>query len=145
MNQKFERDALVPELPGLIVLSHGPLAMGIVASAEMLYGREFENIAAFCLEPQDDPQAYCAAFTKAYEAMGQNAVFLLDLFGGTPCNLLMRHAHATGTRPAALAGVNLPTLLQAAVLREDLQPQELVCRLMQEAGESMVDVTSRMR
>ncbi len=56
----------------------------------MLFG-ESENIAAYSLEPGDDIDKYREAFVETINEFPEGSMILVDLFGGTPCNQVMRH------------------------------------------------------
>ena len=58
MIQKFKPDKIEKGLTGIIVLSHGPMAVGMLDSAAVILGNEVKNSAAFCLEANDDPEKY---------------------------------------------------------------------------------------
>ncbi|MDL2220262.1 PTS sugar transporter subunit IIA [Eubacteriales bacterium OttesenSCG-928-N14] len=133
------------QTPGILVLSHGPLAIALLESAELIYGGPIENAAAFTLEEDDEPGEYREAFMNAYHDMPAGSLILMDIFGGSPCNQLMIGAKREGLHVLAIAGINLPTLLNATFLRNTYEGESLVQKLVEEGQESMINVTERLR
>ena len=83
--KSFRSENMNPEVPGIILLSHGPFAVSLVETASMLFG-DAENIAAYSLEPGDDIDQYRESFVKTLNEFPEGTVIMVDLFGGTPCN-----------------------------------------------------------
>ena len=92
--KSFRSENMNPEVPGIILLSHGPFAVSLVETASMLFG-DAENIAAYSLEPGDDIDQYRESFVKTLNEFPEGTVIMVDLFGGTPCNQVMRHIQET--------------------------------------------------
>ena len=55
----------------------------------MVFG-ESENLAAFSFEEGDDADQYRMKVAETLERFPVGSVVMLDLFGGTPCNQMMR-------------------------------------------------------
>ena len=81
----YRQEKLNQDLPGIILLSHGPFAVSLVETAQMIFG-DSENIAAFSLEAGDDIDKYREAFVDMIEKFPKGSLIMVDLFGGTPCN-----------------------------------------------------------
>lgn len=121
---KFYKPEKVNEnIPGIILLSHGPFAVSLIETAQMLFG-ESENIAAFSLEPGDDIDNYRESFVKMINDFPKGSLIMVDLFGGTPCNQVMCHIQETGEPLEVVAGMNLPMLIQAVMARESMSGKE---------------------
>ena len=116
-------ESINKDLPGIILLSHGPFAVSLVDTAKMLFG-ESENLAAFSLEPGDDIDRYRKAFTEAIDEFPHGSLILVDLFGGTPCNQVMRHIQETGKPLEVVGGMNLPMLVNAVLSRESMSGKD---------------------
>lgn len=110
-------------LPGIILLSHGPFAVSLIDTAKMLFG-DVENLAAFSLEPGDDIDKYREAFVEAIQAFSEGSVIMVDLFGGTPCNQVMRYIQETEKPLDVVSGMNLPMLVNAVMARENMTGTE---------------------
>lgn len=119
----YRQEKMNKDLPGIILLSHGPFAVSLVKTAQMIFG-DSENIAAFSLEAGDDIDKYRGAFTEMIEAFPEGSLIMVDLFGGTPCNQVMRYIQETGKTLEVAAGMNLPMLINAVMSREELIGKE---------------------
>ena len=49
---------------------------------------------------------------------------MVDLFGGTPCNQVMRYVQETEKPLEVVAGMNLPMLVNAIMARESMSGKE---------------------
>jgi len=108
-------------LIGLVLVTHGRLAVELVAAMEHVVGAQTQ-VAAVCIGPDDDMERRRQDIMKAVESVnaGSGVVVLTDMFGGTPSNLaisIMENAPVE-----VIAGVNLPMLIKLASVRgsEDL-------------------------
>ena len=79
MQSYLKKEGIVPGLPGVILLSHGQLALGLRDAAEIVYG-ESANLAVFWLERGDDLDAFQEAFAQAYTAYKECPV-IVDMNG----------------------------------------------------------------
>jgi PTS system mannose-specific IIA component len=100
---------------GLVVVSHGQLAVELVNAARTIVG-EIPGVAAVSIGWSDDVSRGKEAIGRAIaEAGGGDVLVLTDMFGGTPTNLsllfLSEHVEV-------VTGVNLPMLIKATSLRE---------------------------
>lgn len=119
----YKTETVNQNLPGILLLSHGPFAVALVDTAKMLFG-ESENLAAFSLEPGDDIDQYRKAFTEVIDEFPQGSLILVDLFGGTPCNQVMRYIQETGKPLEVVGGMNLPMLVNAVMAREAMSGKD---------------------
>lgn len=74
----YKPEKVNKDLPGIILLSHGPFAVSLVDTAKMLFG-ESENIAAYSLEPGDDIDKYREAFVETINEFPEGSMILVDL------------------------------------------------------------------
>lgn len=126
---------------GLIVISHGRLAEELVAAAEHVVGPQ-QNIAAICIDPDDDMaqrRAEMAAAAARLDA-GDGVILLTDMFGGTPSNLAISIMERG--RVEVIAGVNLPMIIKLASLRAETGLDDAVV-MAQEAGRKYINIASR--
>lgn len=139
----FEKENIQPGVPGILLLSHGPLASAIVESAAMIIGEQ-PNLAAFGLEPCDALEDYINAVLEAYNAFGGDALILLDLFGGTPCNQITLAALRNHLDILALSGLSLPMVIEACTLRSDASGMELLRQVEEVTKIGVVNITEKM-
>lgn len=128
-------------VPGMILCSHGPLAIGLMQSMEMLAGVS-PNMAAFSLEPGDDVDAYRESIIAQYESYPEGTVIYVDLFGGSPCNQMMRYVQEKESVVEIVTGMNLPMILNAVLVRNNMKGNDLTLDSVQNGkeGVSRVDV-----
>lgn len=112
-----------PDVPGIILLSHGPFAVSLVETAGMLFG-DAENIAAYTLDPGDDIDHFRESFVETLNEFPEGTIIMVDLFGGTPCNQVMRYIQETEKPLEVVAGMNLPMLVNAIMARESMVGKE---------------------
>ena len=125
------------ETPGLLILSHGSLSIGLLNSMELICG-DFDNIVAFQLEEGDNPDEYQRAFVDYYEKMPDRSIFLIDLFGGTPFNKVMEYFLKNGREIRAVTGVNLGMLMEANFSR--LNKEDFLNTISQAGKEAIINI-----
>lgn len=130
-----------PDVPGIILLSHGPFAVSLVETASMLFG-DAENIAAYSLDAGDDIDHYRESFVNTLNEFPEGTIIMVDLFGGTPCNQVMHHIQETGEPLEIVAGMNLSMLVNAILARESMKGKDfsLDCVANGQNGVLRVDV-----
>jgi len=129
------------ELPvGVVVVTHGQLAVELVNAAEAIVG-DLGHVHAVSIGWHDDVeqarQEIGMAIARAATAAG--TLVLTDMFGGTPSNLAV--TFLVPDRVEVVTGVNLPMLLKLATLRHAGNLRE-VARTVREHGQSAVWVAS---
>lgn len=99
----------------LIIAAHGAMAPQLLASAEMIAGPA-KDAEAVTFTASEGPDDLLAKYEAAYQKLGPDVLFLVDLFGGSPFNAAARFA---GTHPGTdvVTGVNLPMLIDAITAR----------------------------
>ncbi len=102
-------------LPGVVVVTHGQLAVELVNAAEMIVG-EIPHFTAVSIGWHDDVDHARAAIAEAVQqSQGSDGVLILtDMFGGTPANLGMTFLESDSVE--VITGVNLPMLIKLARL-----------------------------
>ncbi len=129
-------------LIGLVLVTHGRLALELVAAMEHVVGPQ-SQVATVCIGPEDDMEKRRADIVKAVEATnaGSGVVVLTDMFGGTPSNLAIS---IMDTAPVeVIAGVNLPMLIKLASVRATETLQTAVAQA-QDAGRKYINVASSL-
>lgn len=129
-------------LIGLVLVTHGRLALELVAAMEHVVGPQ-SQVATVCIGPEDDMEQRRADIVKAVEATnaGEGVVVLTDMFGGTPSNLAIS---IMDTAPVeVIAGVNLPMLIKLASVRGTESLQDAVAHA-QDAGRKYINVASSL-
>ena len=100
---------------GVVVVTHGQLAVELLNAAEMIVG-DLPRFTAVSIGWHEDVNDAREDIAQAIERVrGDSGVLLLtDMFGGTPSNLGMTFLQ--GERLEVITGVNLPMLIKLASL-----------------------------
>lgn len=103
---------------GIIVMTHGTLAEGLVDAAQLIMGPA-EQVKTLSLKREDNVDDLDAAFKATLESVdtGDGVLVLADLFGGSPCNVASMNLRE-GNRYELVSGANLPMLIEAIMSRE---------------------------
>jgi mannose PTS system EIIA component len=130
---------------GILVVSHGRLAIELLAAARTIEPALAEQARAITLEWNVDPEAARAEIAKTLKELdtGDGVVVLTDMFGGTPTNLSV--SFLDPSRSEVITGVNLPMLIKlAGVRRSSSQPLRELARLVAEKGQKSIYVVSEI-
>jgi PTS system mannose-specific IIA component len=131
------------QLPvGVVVVTHGHLAVEFVNAAEAIVG-DLSGIEAVSIGWHDDVEQ---ARVEIGQAIGRVAtplgtLVLTDMFGGTPSNLAV--TFLVPDRVEVVTGVNLPMLLKLATLQRADSLRE-VARTVREHGQDAVWLASEL-
>lgn len=122
---------------GLVVLTHGQLAVECLRTAEMIIG----PVSACCAISIDRSCSVVEATEELAAALAEVGVdddgvlILTDMFGGTPTNIAADFL-ADGLVDI-LAGFNLPMLIKAASARHELALEDLAV-FLREYGQKAI-------
>ncbi|WP_086463994.1 PTS sugar transporter subunit IIA [Oceanibaculum nanhaiense] len=127
---------------GMVLVTHGRLAVEFIAALEHVVGKQ-QQVAAVCIGPDDDmEQRRQEILDKVGEVDGGSGVVVLtDMFGGTPSNLAI--SIIDKARIEVIAGVNLPMLIKLASVRGTESLAKAV-ESAQEAGCKYINVASKL-
>ena len=125
---------------GLILVTHGRLAVEFVAALEHVVGAQAQ-LEPVCIGPDDDMEVRRADIAAAIARVdtGAGVIILSDMFGGTPSNLEI--SLMVPRRVEVIAGVNLPMLVRLVSIRERTDVAAAVVAA-QEAGRKYISVAS---
>ncbi|MEQ8322833.1 MAG: PTS sugar transporter subunit IIA [Rhodospirillales bacterium] len=127
---------------GLVLVTHGRLAIELVSALEHVVGAQ-ENVATVCIGPDDDmEQRRAEIVTKAGEVEeGDGVIVLTDMFGGTPSNLAISIMDQGNIE--VIAGVNLPMLIKLGSIREESTLAD-AAKEAQDAGRKYINIASQL-
>ena len=127
---------------GLVLVTHGRLALEFVAAVEHVVGAQ-THICAVCIGPDDDMEQRRRDILAAVDEVddGAGVILLTDMFGGTPSNLAISVMDKANVE--VIAGVNLPMLIKLASVRPNNDLQEAVASA-QDSGRKYINVASRL-
>lgn len=133
----MQNNTFRPDLPGILLLSHGPVCTALLESAQMIGGAA-ENVCALPLLEGADIGEYGRTAMDTFRAMPAGSIVLFDLASGTPFNQMM--LQSGGVRFPGLCGMSLPVLLEALALRECMHSDELVAALESAGHSALVNI-----
>ena len=127
---------------GIVLVTHGQLAEEFLSAMVHIVGEQ-KNIAAICIQPEDDMEKRRDDILKAVKKVedGDGVILLTDMFGGTPSNLAISVMGEGEVE--VIAGVNLPMLIQLARSRQT-QTLESAVNDAQDAGKKYISVASNL-
>jgi PTS system mannose-specific IIA component len=127
---------------GLVLVTHGRLAVEFIAALEHVVGPQ-QHVTAVCIGAEDDMEQrrrdILDSVAKVEE--GDGVVLLTDMFGGTPSNLAISVLDRANVE--VIAGVNLPMLIKLASVRGTSKLPVAVVQA-QEAGRKYINVASQL-
>ena len=96
---------------GVLVLSHGELANGMLDSIKLFFGDDIPQLKAECLHADDSINDFDIRIKDAVNELddGHGVVILCDIFGGTPnnrCTLILNE------RIKVISGINFSLLME---------------------------------
>jgi PTS system mannose-specific IIA component len=126
---------------GVVVVTHGQLAIELVNAAETIVG-DLPTFAAVSIGWHDDVDD---AREEIKQTIGRlqapdGVLILTDMFGGTPANLALTFLEPE--KVEVITGVNLPMLIKLASLQKNASKLLVVAREMREHGRNAIWVAS---
>ena len=131
----------------VVLVSHGMFAPGLHNALGMLAGENREDILSTSLENGMGADQFAENFRKLVSVVGKEDEILLfaDLLGGSPltvsANVLAQEELLS--QATMFSGMNLPMVLIAAMMKDELSTEELKESLIPEAqdgiGEFRID------
>lgn len=113
---------------GLLFVSHGKTAEGLLDSLKMFFGDKIEAVDSLTLTLDDSADEFGERIKEKITQLdqGDGVIILADLRGGTPANQASMHI---SDRVKVVYGVNLPfciELLSARENKEEIDLEEIV-------------------
>jgi mannose/fructose/sorbose-specific phosphotransferase system IIA component len=129
---------------GIVVITHGPLADGLVTSLKFFSG-DTDQLTHVILQDEDSPEDFLKRLKDAVTQVDTNEgiVILSDILGGTPSNqALMFSMNRADVR--VVSGVNLMMLIEATLSRAVISDlDDFVSKIIQSGKESILDLTKQ--
>lgn len=128
---------------GIVIASHGDLAEGMLDAMHLLTGDQ-EAVCAVGLKPGSSPEEFREKLSKAIDEVdqGEGVLVLVDLFGGTPSNSTALLFGREDLR--AVAGVNLPMLLEVVLDRDGVDLDALADEAAAFGAQGVIDIRKRI-
>lgn len=113
---------------GLVLVSHGSLAEGLLDAAQLING-ELQQARAIGLQETEEIDGLVERVAQATEDVdtGEGVLIMVDLFGASPFNASARAKLSAAERALeVVTGMNLPMLVELDVQRDGLSLAEAV-------------------
>ena len=125
---------------GLVVVTHGRLAVELIAALEHVVGPQ-SAVRTICIGPDDDMEKRRKEILSSVEEVdsGKGVILLTDMFGGTPSNLAISIMEQTNVE--IIAGVNMPMLIKLASNRKAGSLKKVALEA-QDAGRKYINIAS---
>lgn len=140
--QYKEKFVMSKQLP-IILASHGPFAQGALECAEMLIGQQ-DSVHIISVLVDSNIEVLRNQMQQSYQTLnkGEGVIILVDLMGGTPCNLAgelaIQHSDVL-----LFCGFNIPVLLEVLNNR-DQTLAEIKSVIEASFAESCFDVSQKL-
>lgn len=123
------------------IVTHGRMCEGLLDSVEMILGSK-ESIKSVSLKPNDGLEDLHEAIRQMInESNGTEILIFVDLYGATPYNasvLNTRDFSKSNRKIRIICGVNLPMMLEAIIMRDNLDLDKLYEHLLEVGKGSIV-------
>lgn len=124
---------------GILLLSHGRLAEGLLDSCKLFFG-EMEKVQALCLEEREVVESFDQRIIHALRQLddGSGVMVCCDLYGGSPanrCALLLKEGYAM----RVLTGMNLAMVIELMGMRPRFErADQIPAAELMEAGRNSI-------
>lgn len=129
---------------GLVLVSHGKLAAGLIDAMQMITGEQ-QAVRAIGLLETEDVEGLMDKILQAINEVdsGEGVLIMVDLFGASPFNASARLALSYPDRALeVVTGMNLAMLVELVVQREGMSLNDAVELVLQVAPESVRRLSS---
>lgn len=127
---------------GVVVVTHGQLAVELVHGAETIVG-DLPHVTAVSIGWHEDTQEARDEIARAIDRVQREhgVLIVTDMFGGTPANLAMTFLEVG--KIEVVTGVNLPMLIKLAQVSPE-EPLASVARMLRDTGQSSIYIASEL-
>jgi len=103
---------------GILIIAHGSLGESLVHCVSHVLGKPPPQLQSLAVGMNDDPSDLLPAALELVKNIdtGQGVLVLSDMYGATPCNLVLKLL--SPGQVEGVAGVNLPMLVRLLNYRE---------------------------
>jgi PTS system mannose-specific IIA component len=128
-------------MTGIVIATHCKLGEALIDSAEFILGKRPEGVMSISIDLKDNPEKLFSKISNAIKKVNKNkgVLILTDMFGGTPSNL--SYSFLEEGRVEVLSGVNLPVLIKALRMREEMTLDEFA-KPLEEFGKKSISLAS---
>ncbi len=126
-------------MKGILLLSHGTLAMGVLEALAMI-GLDTEGVKAIPLYLDSDLDAYGESIRQAVDRLdtGEGVLVAVDIMSGTPFNQICMMLEEKNAE--VITGLNLAMVISAMEGRDSKTLDELAKASIEDAKNSILNV-----
>ncbi|MFZ5564753.1 MAG: PTS sugar transporter subunit IIA [Thermodesulfobacteriota bacterium] len=126
---------------GILVVTHAKLGDALIEAAQFILGSRPEAVGAVSIDLSENAEKLRKKIADGIkEVKGEGGVLILtDMFGGSPSNL--SYSFLEENQVEVLSGVNLPILIKAIRMRQDMPLADLT-RAVEESGKKSISIAS---
>lgn len=127
----------------ILIATHGGLADGLASAVELLAGKQekFETIGLYHGDGIDEFAQNIQNKCRELDD-GDGVLVFIDLFGGSPSNAVMK-LMGENAKLQAVAGVNLPMVIQAVFMREECSLEQLNSLCIKSGAEALLSLSEK--
>mgnify|MGYP001321713084 FL=1 len=127
----------------LLVITHGKMAMGIKDSVDLIIGNS-DNIITESLVAGQDFEEFKSSIESKIRRGGKEepVLVMVDLFSASPYNAslyLSQKLREEGYKIEVITGVNLPMVLEASLMADSMELEELKDLAVKNGREGVID------
>ena len=131
---------------GVLAISHGKMAEGMLDAAHMFFGEDLPGVEALCFMSSDNPEDFDVKLKDAVARVntGDGVIIFADLMGGTPAN---RSMYVLGDDVQVITGANMTMMLEllGTRLAEGTKVSKELVEQLQETGRTgIVNINALM-
>ena len=128
-------------MTGIVIVTHCKLGDALIEAAEFILGSRPDGVISISIDIKDNPTDLLEKISKGIKEVNQNQgiLILTDMFGGTPSNL--SYSFLEEGRIEVLSGVNLPILIKALRVRDEMGLSDIASTL-EEFGKKSISLAS---
>ena len=127
----------------LIVITHGEFGAYLIEAAEGVVGVQNAGLKNVSISPRMTLERVKEAAARAIEEMRSDdgLIFLIDMPGGTPMNVVLPLAKDI-RKCAVICGVNINMMTSAFAYRQSLEFDKLVTKILEDGRRAICEVKS---
>ena len=125
-------------MTGILIVTHAQLGATLIDTLEFILGTPQKNLASISIDIHQDPDNLRKKIKDGIKKVRTDdggILILTDMFGGTPSNL--SYSFLEEGQVEVISGVNLPMLMRAVSVRDNMPMDKLTASLVEHGKRSI--------